>query len=104
MKPSTLKTLLRGLGTVCATVGTALVAIPETTPYAVAYRLAGGLLVALGGLLVGKTDRSPGDVSATDLTAILNAARAAIEPGASLTIKSSAPPKPTAVLPPPPGR
>jgi hypothetical protein len=92
MTPATQKTLLRGIGTVLSTIGTALVGVPPEVPWSVAYHVAGAILASLGGLMVGKSDRAPGDVNPKNVDDILQGARKALGSDVVLKITSIAPP------------
>lgn len=95
MTPATQKTLLRGIGMVCGTIGTALVGVPESTPWAVVYHLVGSLIATIGGLMVGKSDQAPGDVSPRNIDGLLQGARKALGSDVVLKITSVRPPPPS---------
>jgi len=97
MTPAVQKTLLRAIGTVLSTIGTALVGVPETVPWCAAYHVAGALLASVGGLMVGKSDQAPGDVNPKNIDSILQGARKALGSDVVLKITSIAPPKPPPV-------
>lgn len=94
MTPAAQKTLLRGIGMVLGTIGTALVGVPESTPLAIVYHLVGSLVATIGGLLVGKADPAPGDVNPKNVDSILQGARKALGSDVVLKITSIHPPPP----------
>lgn len=87
LDPQTVKGIMRVVGVAC---GSAAAAIPA--PWNAVVAAVGSALVFWAQRAPGDTPKAAADAAKTDVTTVLNAARAAIGADAVLTIKSVQPP------------